>query len=108
MVDAMIGVAIIALSLTLCLSALRIARHSGETARHTDAARLALVHALATAPSRPGRYPGRDGDLVTEVTVTSLQMDRIELCQLDATVSQATAHKTWRMTATRWCDRSAS
>lgn len=108
MVDAMIGVAIIALSLTLCLSALRIARHSREAARRTDAARLALVHALATAPSRPGSYQGRDGDLATDVTVTSLQLDRVELCQLDATVTQGAPHKIWRMTATRWCEPSTS
>jgi hypothetical protein len=35
-VDAMIGIAIFLLSLTLCLSALQIARHSGETARHAQ------------------------------------------------------------------------
>ena len=108
MVDAMIGVAIIALSLTLCLSALRIASHSGESARRVDAARLALVHALATTPSRPGRYAGRDGELATEVTVTNLQLDRVELCQFDATVTQGTPPRTWRMTATRWCEPSPS
>ena len=106
MVDAMIGVAIIALSLTLCLSALRMARRAGDAARRTDAARLALTHALATTATRPGSYVSAEGRLAVSVTVTSLSADRADLCQLDA--AAASAHKIWRMTATRWCERPAS
>jgi len=104
MVDAMIGVAIIALSLTLCLGALRLARQAGETARQTQAARLALLRILTTTEARPGVYMRRLDGFSATVTVMDMPEGRTDLCQMDVAVSQTTPRKTWRMTATRWCE----
>lgn len=107
MVDAMIGVAIIALSLTLCLASLRLARHSEAVARQTDAAREELSRLLAVTPAIPGNYAGQIKGFQTQVTVSKLPQNQIDLCQLDAQVMQDGTRRTWRLSGMRWCARAS-
>jgi hypothetical protein len=108
MVDALVGVTIIALMIAVCLGTVKIARHFSQTAADMRDATVLLSTLMETTPRIVGVHDGKSGGMTYHVQVDDEVSDGFHLCLIKASVRPRPAGRVYRLNGARWCDRVAA
>ncbi len=103
MIDALIGVVIIGLTISVVMLSLGISRHMSRQAADLRQAGLTLAVLAVTTPSRPGDYSGVKDGLHYDVSVTEVRNREIVLCRFHAVVTDENQRR-HSLDGTRWCE----
>jgi len=102
LIDALIGVVIIGLMLTMCLETLNLTRRLRQKAKDETEGVLALQSAIESTPRKSGDYEGQLGAALYQVQVREEVIKDYHLCRFDAKVTLD--RHIYSLETMRWCD----
>lgn len=103
MIDALVGVVIIGLMMSVALLSFGLARRLSSQAQSVHQAQLTLSALILTIPHRPGVYTGARDGLNYTISVSEAPVRDVVLCRFHAEILDASNHR-HDLDGTRWCE----
>jgi hypothetical protein len=104
-IDALVGIVITGLMLSICLATVQISRQLMQTADERRQATAALQQLMEMTPKRPGLYRGTYGSLIYDVRVEETKIKTSVICKITASVRLK--QHTYELSGSRWCELEA-